>query len=136
MTERTDIISRGDIERLVDRFYSRVRVDEILGPIFDDVARTDWDAHLPRMYDFWESVLFGASSFSGNPLAVHLSLARQIHLGAREFGRWLDLFHATVDAAFRGPTADDIKARAARIAAVMQHHISGDAAPWPEQTAT
>jgi hemoglobin len=47
-----DIVSRADIEHLVNHFYNRVRADEILGPIFDDVAHTDWDAHLPKMYDF------------------------------------------------------------------------------------
>ena len=118
-----DIASRADIERVVNHFYDRVRADEILGPIFDDVAHTDWDAHLPKMYDFWETVLFGASGFRGNPLAVHLVLAGRVPLGTREFGRWLDLFHDSVDIAFRGPCAEAAKLRASRIAAVMQHHL-------------
>jgi hemoglobin len=118
-----DILWRADIEHLVNYFYDRVRADEILGPIFDDVANTDWDAHLPKMYDFWETVLFGASGFRGNPLAVHLVLASRVPLGPREFGRWLDLFHDSVDIAFRGPCAEAAKLRASRIAAVMQHHL-------------
>jgi hemoglobin len=118
-----DIVSRADIEHLVNHFYDRVRADDILGPIFDDVANTDWDAHLPKMYDFWETVLFGASGFRGNPLAVHLVLAGRVPLGTREFGRWLDLFHDSVNTAFRGPCAEAAKLRASRIAAVMQHHL-------------
>ena len=43
-----------------------------------------------RWYDFWETVLFGASGFRGNPLAVHLVLAGRVPLGPREFGRWLE----------------------------------------------
>ncbi len=121
--DHSDITSRDDIERLVNRFYGRVRADTILGPIFDDVAHTDWDAHLPRMYDFWETVLFGASAFQGNPLAVHLALAARTSLGAQEFGRWLRLFHESVDTLFNGPRAEDAKVRASRIAAVMQHHL-------------
>ncbi len=121
-----DLASRVDIERLIDSFYARVRVDATLGPIFDDVAHTDWATHLPRMYEFWSTVLFNAGSFQGRPLDVHLALARRVHLGPGEFGRWLALFDATVDDAFHGPGADDIKARARRIAAVMQHHISAD----------
>lgn len=120
----TDIASRADIERLVNDFYEHVRGDDLLGPIFDDVAHTDWVRHLPKMYDFWEGVLFGAAGFRGNPLAVHRELASRVALGDREFGRWLDLFHKSVDTFFSGPCAEDAKARALRIAAVMRHHIS------------
>ena len=123
-----DLASRADIVRLVDGFYARVRADEILGPIFDGVAHTDWDHHLPKMYDFWEAVLFGAPGFQGNPLAVHRELATRVPLGAREFGRWVVLFHESVDMLFHGPSAGDTKLRASRIAAVMQHHILADAA--------
>lgn len=118
-----DIASREDIERLVDAFYGRVREDGILGPIFDDIACVDWAQHLPKMYDFWETVLFSRSVFRGNPLAAHLALARQTPLGPREFGRWIELFHVTVDALFSGPVAHDAKVRALRIAGVMQYHI-------------
>ena len=118
-----DIVSRADIEDLVNAFYDRVRADDELGPIFDDVARVDWERHLPRMYDFWEAVLFGAPGFRGNPMAVHRELASRVPLDAAEFERWLRLFHESVDALFSGPRADDAKARASRIAEVMQHHI-------------
>ena len=122
--ESRDIAGRDDIIRLVDAFYQDVRADDILGPIFDGVARTDWAVHLPKMYDFWETVLFGTQTASaGNPLAVHLQLATRVPIGAREFGRWIELFHATIDRLFAGPVAEDAKLRALRIAAVMQHHI-------------
>ena len=122
-----DIRNRDDIITLVDAFYTHVRADDMLGPIFDDVARVDWDEHLPKMYDFWELVLFGTSSFKGNPLAVHRALARQTPLGSAQFGRWVALFHATVDRLFTGAVADEAKLRALRIAAVMAHHIDEDA---------
>ena len=121
--DRPDITSRHDIVRLVDSFYDRVRADDILAPIFDDVARVDWAGHLPKMYAFWDAVLFGTAGFKGNPLGVHLQLAQLTPLGSREFGRWIELFHDTVDALFSGPMADEAKARASRIAIVMQHHI-------------
>jgi hemoglobin len=124
--DSSDIMSRADLECLVDAFYERVRADEILGPIFDDVAHTDWDRHLPRMYDFWNAVVFGAGSFSGNPLAVHRELGSRVVLGGREFGRWLSMFHQTVDSRFAGQRAEEIKTTASRIAAVMQHHIVAD----------
>lgn len=124
----TDLASRSDIERLVDAFYDRVRADDRLGPIFDQVAHVDWAAHLPRMYAFWEAVLFGATGFKGNPLAVHRALAQKTPLTPREFDRWVALFHESVDELFSGPTADDAKLRAVRIAGIMQHHIAEDRA--------
>ena len=120
-----DLTSRADIVQLVDAFYERVRRDSLLGPIFDDVARVDWPAHLPRMYDFWETVLFGSATFKGDPLAVHRDLARLTPLTAREFDHWVDLFHRTIDDHFAGPGAHDAKLRAARIAVNLQRHIRG-----------
>ena len=132
-SDNHDISSRDDIILLVNSFYASVRADSILGPIFDDVAHTDWDTHLPKMYDFWETVLFGTTTgFRGNPLAVHLDLASRVPLGAREFGRWIELFHRNVDMLFAGLMAEDAKARALRIAAVMQHHIANSADSLPQ----
>ena len=125
--DRHDITGRTDIVRLVDTFYDRVRADDLLGPIFDDIANVDWAVHLPKMYAFWDSVLFGTPGFKGNPLAVHRALAGKATLTAREFGRWVSLFHDSVDEAFAGPMADEAKRRASRIAVVMQFHIASDA---------
>lgn len=123
-----DLTSRADIERLVDAFYERVRADERLGPLFDDVAHVDWSVHLPRMYAFWDAVLFGAAGFKGDPLTAHRQLARRTPLTAADFARWVDLFHGTVDGLFAGELADEAKRRAVRIAAIMQHHIAADRA--------
>ena len=111
----------------MDAFYEQVRADDILGVIFDDVAHVDWERHLPKMYAFWESVLFGAPGFKGNPLAMHRELARHTPLTSVEFDRWLDRFHATLDSLFAGPMAEEARCRAVRIAAVMQHGIAQDA---------
>jgi hemoglobin len=123
-----DIQDRAHIVRLVDGFYAAVRADDVLGPIFDDIAQTDWAVHLPKMYDFWDTVLFGRSAFRGNPLAVHLDLAARVPLTDREFGRWLTLFQQQIDALFKGPVADEAKLRARRIAAVMHHHVEAHGA--------
>jgi hemoglobin len=124
---RGDIETRTEIVRLVDSFYAAVRSDDLLGPIFDDVAQTDWAVHLPKMYDFWQTVLFGCSAFRGNPLAVHLDLAARVPLTRQQFDRWLALFESQVDALFQGPVADAAKLSATRIAAVMHHHVAARA---------
>ena len=49
---RFDITDRRDVACLVNVFYDRVRDDDVLEPIFDDIAHVDRATHLPRMYDF------------------------------------------------------------------------------------
>lgn len=119
-----DLASRSDIERLVDAFYRRVQADDLIGPIFNDIARVDWDTHLPRMYAFWDSVLFGVAGYKGNPAAVHRELAQHARLSQVEFDRWLELFGATVDELFAGPVAEHAKTRAASIATTLMHHVT------------
>jgi hemoglobin len=127
MSQRFDLTDRRDVACLVNVFYDRVRDDELLGPIFDDVAHVDWATHLPRMYDFWESVLFGTATFKGVPLVVHRDLARHTPLTAEAFDRWLTLFTTTVDDLFSGAIAEQAKDTATRIAATMSYRIAADA---------
>jgi len=122
--ERLDITDRRDVARLVNIFYDRVRVDDLLGPIFDDIAHVDWPTHLPLMYDFWESVLFGTATFKGAPLQAHRALARRTPLTSDGFDRWIALFHQTVDDLFAGTIANRAKQSASRIALVLQPHIA------------
>ena len=120
---RFDITDRRDVACLVNVFYDRVRDDDILGLMFDDIAHVDWATHLPRMYDFWESVLFARATFKGAPLVVHRALARRTPLTAAAFDRWIALFQSTVDDLFSGPMAERAKNSATRIAATMEHNI-------------
>lgn len=123
MSQPFDITDRRDVACLVNVFYDRVRDDDILGPIFDDIAHVDWATHLPRMYDFWESVLFARATFKGAPLVVHRALARHTPLTSTVFSRWITLFQSTVNDLFSGPMAEHAKNSAARIAATMEHNI-------------
>lgn len=121
---RPELSDRAGIERLVNAFYDRVQRDELLGFIFNDVARTDWAAHLPKMYAFWETVIFGTGGFSGNPLAAHARLVPLTAMGRPQFNRWLEIFNATVDELFEGPKAEHIKSCAADMANVIHARIN------------
>ena len=88
---RFDITDRRDVACLVKVFYDRIRDDALLGPILNEVAHVDWTTHLPRMYDFWESVLFGKATFKGTALVVHRALARRVPLTTDLFDRWVAL---------------------------------------------
>jgi hemoglobin len=125
---KKDIEKRADIELLVNTFYGKVRVNSVIGPIFNDVVQVDWDHHLPRMYAFWSSLLIGEHSFSGNPMQKHVEISRMASMTETEFSEWLILFNHTVDELFLGEKAHEAKIRAANIARLMMHKIQMAAA--------
>lgn len=120
---KTDIQNRSHIQLLVDSFYKKVRSDNEIAYLFNDVARVDWEHHLPRMYDFWENIVFQTGGFTGNPMIAHLQLNQKSPLSAAHFERWLKLFMETVDELFEGDKAELIKQRAHSIATMMQIKI-------------
>lgn len=121
---KPDIEGRIEIEQLVNAFYERVRGDDILAPIFNEIAGTDWVTHLPKMYSFWETVLFRTGNYRGNPLAAHARLVTLTDMGRDKFDRWLNLFTSTVDALFAGERADHIKSCATDMANVIYSRIN------------
>jgi len=119
-----DIRDRADIQLLVDTFYEKVRADETIGYLFNEVAKVNWEQHLPRMYDFWENILFQTGGFKGNPMVAHVQLHQKSPLNAAHFARWQQLFLATVDELYAGDMAELIKQRARSIATMMQIKVS------------
>ena len=118
---KKDIKNRTDIERLVNAFYDKVKQDAVLGYLFNDVARVNWDEHLAKMYNFWENILFYTGNYSGSPMIVHRELHSKSTMTTAHFEHWIALFTKTVDDLFKGEKADEIKARATNIAAVMMY---------------
>ncbi|MGH8862866.1 MAG: group III truncated hemoglobin [Jatrophihabitantaceae bacterium] len=118
-----------DIVALLRDFYGRAFHDELLGPIFVDVARMDLEAHLPVMCDFWQTVLFRAGSYRRNALHPHQRLHAHANLTPDHFARWLALWQATVDDRHAGPKAELAKLQSARIAAAMSRRIIGQTLP-------
>ena len=113
-----DITSEADVRRFVDAFYDGVMQDDLLGPIFNDVAAVDWDEHLPTMYSFWSSILLGTCTYKGAPFPAHWALKE--HITRDHFARWLLLFERTIDSLFTGEMAEAAKQRARNIAMVFQ----------------
>jgi len=107
-----EIETDDDVRLLVDAFYTAIREDEWLNPIFSDVAQVDWSQHLPKMYAFWSGLIFGRPGYTGQPFAAHVKLPVQ----HEHFERWLTLFQTTVDRHFTGPAAKRAKDAAASIA--------------------
>lgn len=117
------------ISSFVDRFYARVRDDELLGPIFAEHI-SDWPAHLEQMKRFWRSVLHNSGEFNGSPMRKHVAIGE---LGDQHFSRWLCLFRDTLREGEVHGEATDLVATKARIIAeslltgikLQRHGING-----------
>ncbi|MGE8547679.1 group III truncated hemoglobin [Alcaligenes sp. WGS1538] len=89
----TTLCTRQEIHDLVWDFYDRIRMDEVLGPIFSERIK-DWDTHLGVMEEFWSSLLLKTDGYQGNPMGKHLTLS---HIQASHFEQWLRLFKETCE---------------------------------------
>ena len=128
---RPDLDGEAPIAELVRAFYARVQQDDLLAPVFVDQAQVDWDEHLPNITAFWMKLEHKVPGFSGVPTATHRRLAAAVPFRAEQFGRWVELFHDTIDAGWAGPHAESIKARAVHIARAQSRVVEG-AEPWGE----
>ena len=124
-----DIETRADCERLVRAFYGRALVDPVIGYLFTDVAGIDLEEHVPRITDFWETVLLGGPAYRGRAFGPHARLHEKSGLRGGHFARWLALWTETVDELFAGPTADLAKAHARRVANAFHRRLEGYAEP-------
>lgn len=121
----SDLRDRVDVEHLVTTFYHRAFDDDLLGPIFTEVAHLDLDHHMPIMCDFWETVLFRAGLYKRNAFGVHVDLNEKVHLGDEHFERWLRIWVDNVDDHFAGEVAERAKVQATRIATSINRRLQG-----------
>lgn len=118
--QKGDISTIEDVRLLVDTFYGRARSDELVGPIFNDAIQDRWPAHLAKLYTFWQTILLGQHTYTGSPFMPHSVLP----LEKAHFDRWLQLFHATLNELFTGPTAEEAKQRSVMMAQMFQFRMA------------
>jgi hemoglobin len=103
-----------DLYDLLLAFYATVEQEPLLAPYF---APVDMVAHMPRIADFWSTILFHTGRYSDNAFRPHLQMPG---LTAEHFARWVATLETTVDARFAGPVATRMKELGHRIAYSMQ----------------
>lgn len=118
-----DITNRSDIEQLIDTFYSKVRKDDLIGPIFNTIIGDDWSHHLPIMYKFWDMVLFSTPGYAGSPVRAHTDIDKRMPMNKEHFDRWLAIWNETVDAMYAGEIADMAKNKAGLMANLIHMKI-------------
>ncbi len=118
--EKVDINNLEDVKLFVNDFYRKVREDELLKDVFDNVLHDRWDTHLEKMYTFWQTVLLGEYTYKGTPFPPHAPLPVQ----AVHFERWVTLFNATIDEFFVGERAEQAKWQGSRMAEMFLSKIN------------
>ena len=108
------------IREVTAEFYRRARRDEILGPVFGRYV-DDWDVHLARMNDFWSAALLRTGRYSGSPIERHRAVEG---LADAHFGRWVELFEATVRDLCGPAEAEAFLVRARRMREAMSRALA------------
>jgi hemoglobin len=120
-----DLESPAEIAEMVRRFYADVAMDDLLGPMFEDVARVDWSEHLPKLTAFWCRALLDVPGYVGNPFRAHALVHAKRAFTQEHFERWLSLFHETLDLGWIGPNAERAHQLADDVARVHSQQLVG-----------
>jgi hemoglobin len=124
-TPTRDLDAPDQIAEMVRRFYADVAQDDLLGPMFNDVAHVDWSEHLPKLTAFWCRALLGQPGYAGNPYRAHALVHAKRSFTAAHFERWLTLFDETLELGWIGPNVDRARALAATVARVHSKQLLG-----------
>ncbi len=130
-----DLDTPEQITEMVRRFYADVSMDDVLGPMFDDVAKVDWSEHLPKLTAFWCRALLGLPGYEGNPFRAHALVHHQQPFRQAHFERWLTLFHETLELGWIGPNAERARELADNVAHVHSQQLIGRAVSVDAATA-
>ena len=114
-----DIENIKDIQLLVDSFYSKIRNDEQLGHIFNNIIKDRWPEHLEKMYRFWQTILLDDQTYFGSPFVPHAKMP----VDKTQFEQWIKLFSETVDENFVGKKAEQAKWQGQRMADMFHYKI-------------
>lgn len=114
-----EIQDLDDIKFLVNTFYGKIREDDLLKDIFNNVIQDRWPEHLEKMYRFWQTVLLDEHTYNGTPFVPHAKLP----IAEEHFNQWIKLFYETVDKNFIGKKAEHAKWQGARMAEMFLYKI-------------
>ncbi|EEI92020.1 protozoan/cyanobacterial globin family protein [Sphingobacterium spiritivorum ATCC 33300] len=116
---KQDIRTLEDVKLLVNTFYGRVQKDTLIGPIFNAILDGRWEAHLEKMYGFWQTLLLDQHSYFGSPFPPHATLPVE----ADHFDAWLNLWTNTVREFFEGEKAEEAILRGEKMATMFLSKI-------------
>jgi hemoglobin len=111
-------LSEEQIGALLDLFYTKVRGDPELGPVFGrEIRAEEWPAHMTTIRDFWSAVMLKSGRYRGNPLQVHKEIEG---VSPELFTRWLALFDEACREMLPADLAEAMHGRAVQIAVSLK----------------
>lgn len=111
-----DIETIEDIKKFSDDFYAKMIADERINHHFLTLNMAE---HMPRIYSFWNMILFGDPNYKQNMMTAHMSLSLQ----KEDFAIWTRHFEASIRENFEGDKADEAISRANMIALTMRYKL-------------
>lgn len=113
---KKELKGKEDLQLLMTKFYAKATQDEVIKEKFDDI---DMKEHIPKIVEFWSTVIFYDGDYKGSPFDKHIPLK----LEQKDFERWLQLFEETTFEMFEGENAKEIVKRAQSIGRIFQFKI-------------
>ncbi len=120
-----DITTVSDVHDLVVEFYREVVFDELLEPVFGEVAEVDWAEHIPKLIDYWSHILLGVAGGTGPVMQAHRHLHSLVPITTELCDRWFVLWSEVVRQGWTGPVADRAVSHAAALMSGMAKHLFG-----------
>ncbi len=114
-----DIQNIEDVTLMVNTFYQRIQLNNILGPIFQERISDKWPEHLEKMIRFWQTILLEEHTYNGAPFPPHARMP----IDESHFIIWVKIFTTTVDDLYAGPVADEAKKRGSLMAAIFNSKL-------------
>lgn len=128
-SQAADITTRTNVHDLVIEFYREVVFDDLLEPVFGEIAEVDWAEHIPKLIDYWCWILLGGEPYPGAVTHAHRELHSLAPIRHEHCQRWYELWTRCVDSHWTGPTADRAKAHAAKLMTGLAKRVFGY--QWP-----
>ncbi|HXH58176.1 group III truncated hemoglobin [Iamia sp.] len=126
-----DLSTRTQVDRLVIAFYREIMFDDLLEPVFGEVAEVDWGEHILKLIDYWCWILFGTKGYAGAVTKAHRHLHGLQPIEPEHCDRWFSLWVSCVDDGWVGPYAERAKDHAAVLMAGMARRLFGFTWPAP-----
>jgi hemoglobin len=128
-----DLSTPAQVHDLVTIFYREIVFDDLLAPVFDEVAEVDWAEHIPRLIDYWCWILFGGEPYGGAVTRTHRHLHALQAITPAHCDRWYALWTTCIDERWAGPCADHAKRHAQVLMTGMAKRIFGFEWPAPDR---
>lgn len=113
-----DIESEDDIQLFTDLFYQKLLADDRINRLFLDLNIKE---HMPKIYNFWSTILLGTQTYKNNMFEMH----KHLDLKKEDFPIWLRHFENTLRDNFQGEKTDEAISRANTIAMTMRYKLLG-----------